>query len=91
MTEVNHFLASKCCCIIRDDLGRATKSGRDIGFYELYNNLIIGFPTRNGFYPLSEIVCGSENPSVLGRRWWMDFSYEIKPPLLKRGFNSDGM
>ena len=76
---------------MNDDLGRAAKSRENISLHEFYNDKIIGLLTRDGFYPFGEVVCGSENPSMLGRGWWMDFSYEVKSPLLKWSFNSDWM
>ena len=91
VTEFNHLFLSKCSSIVSDNLPRTAKSRENISLYEFYNGGIIGLPTKDGFYPFGEVVCGSENPSMLSRGWWMDLSYKVKSPLLKRSFNSDGI
>ena len=67
VTKFNYRLGSKCSCIISDDLPKTTKSRENMSLYEFYDDIIIGLPRRDGFYPLGEIACGSENPSMLGR------------------------
>jgi len=38
------------------------------------------------FYPLGVIINACEDPFMIATRWRIDITYEIKTPLLERGF-----
>ena len=59
MAKIDHIFGFESSGIVSDDLLRAAKSGQDIALKELDNGGVIGFPTRDGFNPLGEIVGGS--------------------------------
>ena len=77
VVEINHFLGLEGCNIICNDFSRTTKSRQDIGFKEFYDDRVSGISRRSGFYPFGQIICGSDDPSMLGRGWGMNFSNEV--------------
>jgi len=87
VTEINQSLGFESCYIFSDDFGGEPKSGQNVGLKEVYYDSINGLSQGYGLYPFGKVICSSENPFMLGRGRWMDFTNEVKTPLLKWCFS----
>jgi hypothetical protein len=63
-TELDQWLRPEGGSIVSDNPARATKLGKNV-LQEADNYFMRSAPRGDSFYPLGEIVCCSQDPSVL--------------------------
>lgn len=66
VTKIYNFLGFEGDSIISDEILWASKHRKDVFLKELNDDKIYGLSRRDGFYLLSNVVNGSQNPFVLG-------------------------
>ena len=83
-TQFHQVFIFECNNIISDQSFGATKSGEYVFLQKIFDDSVIGVPGGNGFNPLRKVIGGNQNPPMLSTRRWMDLTYEVQAPLLKR-------
>jgi hypothetical protein len=83
-TQFYQLFIFECSSIISNQSFGTAKSGEYIFLQKVYDDSVIGIPGGNSLNPLRKVIGGNQNPPMLSTRRWMDFSYEVQAPLLKR-------
>jgi hypothetical protein len=80
---------AKVLTSITNDGPGSTKSAKDVGLDEFYNNLVIIGLGGHGFYPFGDIIHPYQDILIPNRRW--EGSHEIDTPDIKNFNNDDGV
>ena len=73
--------------LVTNDSPRCTKSRKDILFKESKDNFVVIGPSRDGFYPLGNVINREKDVKVAKRtRKW---AHEIYAPHIKELYNKD--
>jgi hypothetical protein len=75
-TELNQWLILERCKIANDNSVRTTKPRYNV-FKETNDHLVRSIPGRDSLYPLSEVICGSQDPCMLATGRGMNFIDKI--------------
>jgi hypothetical protein len=75
-TELNEWFNLERCSIISDDSVRTPKPCHDV-FKETNDYFVGSIPGRDTFYPLSEVICGSQDSSMLATGSGVNFVDKI--------------
>jgi hypothetical protein len=70
--ELNQWLNLEGCNIVSDNSVQTTKPCYNV-FKETNDHLVRRIHGRDSLYPLSEVICGSQDPSMLATRSGMKF------------------
>ena len=74
----------KCNSVIFDYSLRAAKYGEYVFLQKINDDSVIDISCRNGLDPFGKIISSNKDPFMLIARRWMNLTYEVQTPLLKR-------
>jgi hypothetical protein len=64
LTKIDHWFSLERCNIISNNYAQTTKSHHNI-LKKTNDYRAVVIPCRDGFYPLGEVISGSQNPPML--------------------------